>query len=458
MNWIEKWIAMPSPGHIVVSEYLLLIALFVLFAYSGFVIGSAVWSVFFRVVACLWPHERFAAISRQIIRLAAPSIWPLLFFCLIPLIALPLLYGQVMYPGTKTTSPEQTTGMLLMALPMVAAGLALLLAYRAASSKSGSGGLLTVLPGLAAVGLLLGGFHFVTGAVTISLDPERWPFIKSVLERLLFSWNEIARFSHFIALSFALAGSALLFRHSRERDETFRDDDDYTRFARNFAGGLTLISCLALPVLNFWNTITLQYQAVSPAYYAAVGVGTFVLAAAAIGVLKALLDEECRQTSFPLAAVLLFALIFTLADATARSAALSDERSALMASAEAAELAAASAKEAKYGKHGAESGGGGGASDASRGDQIAQTKGCMACHSVDGAKRVGPTWKGLYGHDVTVVTGGQERTVTADDAYLAKSISEPNADVVKGYPAVMPAQPMSESDIRALVEYIKSVQ
>ena len=61
---------------------------------------------------------------------------------------------------------------------------------------------------------------------------------------------------------------------------------------------------------------------------------------------------------------------------------------------------------------------------------------CSGCHSIDGSTMAGPTWLGLYGHQVQLTDG---TTVTADDAYIRESILNPNAKIVAGFqPDVMP--------------------
>jgi cytochrome c oxidase subunit 2 len=94
------------------------------------------------------------------------------------------------------------------------------------------------------------------------------------------------------------------------------------------------------------------------------------------------------------------------------------------------------------------------------GEQLAKSKGCVACHSMDGSKLIGPTFKGAFGRAEVVVTAGQERTVTVDEAYIKKSLLEPAADLVKGYQPLMPSQQglVSDGEIRALTAYIKSLQ
>ncbi len=93
-----------------------------------------------------------------------------------------------------------------------------------------------------------------------------------------------------------------------------------------------------------------------------------------------------------------------------------------------------------------------------RGQSIAQSNGCLGCHSTDGSQMVGPTWQGLYGNEVSLKSG---ETVTADEEYLRTSIRQPNEQIHEGYQANI-MQPynesqISEDDLEALVAYIKSL-
>lgn len=87
-------------------------------------------------------------------------------------------------------------------------------------------------------------------------------------------------------------------------------------------------------------------------------------------------------------------------------------------------------------------------------------KGCLACHSNDGSRKIGPTFKGLFGSTVTVLTGDREREVIADEAYLRKSVLDPQADIVKGFPAVMPPEKdnVSPEELEAIVGAIKGLK
>ncbi len=94
-----------------------------------------------------------------------------------------------------------------------------------------------------------------------------------------------------------------------------------------------------------------------------------------------------------------------------------------------------------------------------RGAKLARRSGCASCHSLDGSRRPGPTWKGLYGRKRPLVNGQE---VVADEAYLRRAILTPDAEIAQGFPKrMMPknfAQKLSEEKIRALIELIKSVR
>jgi cytochrome c oxidase subunit 2 len=107
-----------------------------------------------------------------------------------------------------------------------------------------------------------------------------------------------------------------------------------------------------------------------------------------------------------------------------------------------------------------EEGGGDDASLAILGKKLSATKGCTACHSSDGTRLVGPSFKAVYGTSEIVLTDGAEREIIVDDDYIRHSILDPKADIVKGYQPLMPPQAglVTEDEINALIAYIKSLK
>lgn len=91
---------------------------------------------------------------------------------------------------------------------------------------------------------------------------------------------------------------------------------------------------------------------------------------------------------------------------------------------------------------------------AGQGQRLAASLGCLACHSLDGSKGVGPSWQGAYGTTETLADGTE---VEVDEVYLKESILNPSARVVKGYAAIMPAYTPSDEELGALIAFIKSI-
>lgn len=92
--------------------------------------------------------------------------------------------------------------------------------------------------------------------------------------------------------------------------------------------------------------------------------------------------------------------------------------------------------------------------------QVTKANGCIGCHSTDGTKLVGSTFKGLYNSKKIVIKGGEEKEIIADEDYLIRSILEPNVELVKGFtPGLMPSyiNQISDEDIDIIVKYIKSL-
>jgi len=94
------------------------------------------------------------------------------------------------------------------------------------------------------------------------------------------------------------------------------------------------------------------------------------------------------------------------------------------------------------------------------GKLLTEQKGCIACHSADGTKIVGPSYKGIFGHKITVESNGKEREITVDEEYIKKSILEPDADIVKGFAKgsmISYKGQLNDEEIDKIIEYIKTL-
>jgi cytochrome c oxidase subunit II len=91
-------------------------------------------------------------------------------------------------------------------------------------------------------------------------------------------------------------------------------------------------------------------------------------------------------------------------------------------------------------------------------EQLLQKKGCNGCHSIDGSEKIGPTLKGIFKKKKIILTHGKEKEVIADEEYLRKMILKPGVDILKGYPPIMPAIPLTEDELKTLVDFLKGLQ
>ena len=90
------------------------------------------------------------------------------------------------------------------------------------------------------------------------------------------------------------------------------------------------------------------------------------------------------------------------------------------------------------------------------GEKLYAQRGCAGCHSTDGTRKVGPSFKETYGN-VRPMTGGP--SIKADDNYIRNSILDPKSDVVDGYQPVMPSYKgqLSDDDIDSIIAYLKTL-
>jgi cytochrome c oxidase subunit 2 len=82
---------------------------------------------------------------------------------------------------------------------------------------------------------------------------------------------------------------------------------------------------------------------------------------------------------------------------------------------------------------------------------------CSTCHSIDGSRLVGPSFKGLFGRKEKLADGSE---ITADEAYIKESILKPQAKIVDGYPPAMPAifeGKLNDAQLNDIIEYIKTL-
>lgn len=88
------------------------------------------------------------------------------------------------------------------------------------------------------------------------------------------------------------------------------------------------------------------------------------------------------------------------------------------------------------------------------GRALLEKYGCLGCHSLDGSKKIGPTFQGIASRRVSVTRDGQQSEQQIGAAYLRESIVAPAAAIVVGYPPIMPASEMKGEELEEVIEYL----
>ena len=92
-----------------------------------------------------------------------------------------------------------------------------------------------------------------------------------------------------------------------------------------------------------------------------------------------------------------------------------------------------------------------------RGEKLYREKSCITCHSIDGIRMTGPSFKGIFGTPQPLTDGS---SAIADENYIRESILNPQAKIVATFTPVMPPFQgmLKDNDITCLIAYIKSLK
>lgn len=87
---------------------------------------------------------------------------------------------------------------------------------------------------------------------------------------------------------------------------------------------------------------------------------------------------------------------------------------------------------------------------------------CMSCHTLDGKKKIGPSFADLWTKKRMVTRDGRSEEVVADEAYIRESLLKPQAAIVQGYERanrmIEIQKTLNEKQVDALVQYLMDLK
>ena len=303
MEFLSQHIIPPTAMHLQLLEFLAVVTYTIHLPYIALVLGSTAVALWLTFSDHEIPNPRFARLAGDLIAMGLGSRIPMLVLGVMPLLVLPFIYGQ-WFVG----APHFPLVYIVLPIPGVIAGLAILALYRRSFRERATR--FHMHMGLGTLGLmvLMGSYFVLMSAIIRLQDPEKWFRLKNVAI-LLLNWNVIWKFLLFLHLGFALTGAAILFFVLRWRGQGHVADLEYAAFARRFGAGLGLAFCFAVPVFNLFYVFTSPDVVFDSTVYvlgAAVTVLTMVIAYAFVGALRS------GQPRFGATTFSLFILVFVL--------------------------------------------------------------------------------------------------------------------------------------------------
>ncbi|MFK5857040.1 MAG: cytochrome c oxidase subunit II [Bacteroidota bacterium] len=92
---------------------------------------------------------------------------------------------------------------------------------------------------------------------------------------------------------------------------------------------------------------------------------------------------------------------------------------------------------------------------------LLKSNACLSCHTRDGSRLVGPSFKGLMGKSETIITNGTETQIVVDNQYIINKIKTPSLTSVVDYQSGLMTpydEILSDEEINSIIEYISTLK
>jgi cytochrome c len=419
MDFLSQHIIAPSGQHLKLLEFLAIVIYAVHLPYIAMVMGSTAVAMWLTFSDHEIPNRHFAHLADDLLRTFLGNPLTMLILGVLPLLALPFLYGQWF-----DEVPLAPIGYIVVPIPGILIGLVLLRLYR--GTFSGRKNAFNQHMGLGTLGLLvlMGSYFVLLSSVTRLQDPEKWFRLKNLVI-LLLNWNVIYKFLFFIHAAFAITGAGMLFFLFRWSDRATTGDPEYAAFVKKFGAGLSLAFCFAIPVFDLLYVFTSPDVIFDSTTYLIATAIVFVCMLVAYMMLATLRAPGPRFTT---AAFVSFLVLFIMSSSF-------DVRAMANANREHAVLLEKAAEKEKMEREASIDQAIAAASGANVGEETFK-KVCMQCHRFN-EKLVGPPLAQVL----------PNYTLETLKAFLAN----PNKSLA-GYPP-MPNPGLTQAQIAAVAEY-----
>ncbi len=325
MEFLDNLVLPQSAEHIELLHYMLILVLFLFIPFISVILGGTSLSLYYRRKGLEAGNPVYLRFAKDIIDLLTINKSMGIILGIIPLLTCILVFAQLLH-----TADAPSIYYLVAAFFLTSISIILIYTYKYSLSfknifdsisnlhsddpefheelnkfKKGNQSL-SFKSGRYGVVLLFISTWIFTCAVTLVTYPNRW--VDERLMFLLFSWEVLSRYIHFLAAAFALTGAAILFGFFYWEGGKKNITGDYKDFVRKTAIRITLTAALFQPLFLLINLFALPKEALTASVFGYSLIAVFLLFLA-YNYLYAMLKESTIKFSGHVFYVLLFALL-----------------------------------------------------------------------------------------------------------------------------------------------------
>lgn len=281
MEFLDKLVLPQSAHHMVLLKYLLALTNFIFLAYICVLIGTMIYSLYFKDKALHTGENKYLHLAKELVDILTPNRVIAVGLGIVPLISIAFGYLQLLHESTVNIS-----GIFLLALISITVGLILVYAYKQninlsqllnnieddssvkddrlkneIHSQNAESKRIYEKAGKFGVIFLLIAAYLFAGATKLAEDTARWSAGKEVFTSI-FSIGTLAYFVLIVCLSVLAASSVVLYFYFRPNNEYAGDETNLSAI-KDFASRNGLITSLLIPILISFIVISFGVSALS---------------------------------------------------------------------------------------------------------------------------------------------------------------------------------------------------
>jgi cytochrome c551/c552 len=257
MHLLEKFITPPSANHIALSGYLVLLTLFIHLPFLSLFLGGSLFSLFFNLLGTSEGNLTYIRFSERILKTFVFDKYLGFLFGLLPVLVLYITLSQLLYDSSL-----QLSNFFIPLIFILSIGLVLIYGYQFSYNFRSNQLITHIFLGLFGAIFLLVSTQVLISVLSLIINFENRFFVTSFSE-LVLSWNAIARYKLFLALTLGLTGVGLLLFFSDLFEAEQGLDEELRAFIRKVGIQSCTLSVLIIPVFCLWYLFTLPHVAIS---------------------------------------------------------------------------------------------------------------------------------------------------------------------------------------------------